>query len=466
MGIMRSFFLLCFSLFILSSIIASARPMMGGEEIGESAAESDSDLVVSEAQILEWKKLDGLSVHEITVDGLVRTRLTALHWLMHTKKDSPFSSAVFARDLQVLFNTGNLYDLSGDVERDEGGGVHLVIRLKDKWTLFPVFGGQQGGGSSTFGGGVFDSNLLGYMVNSSVLFWSFNGATSYDINANQEYFAGTDNMWSLDWQDNIEAQTVHLYNGSSAGQFAWRRQQKEVMLGTHLNGPWRILGYASVFQDSLFNNDGNFNVHIPYAGLQQRIYPKFIYGKVNWNNYQEEGFEIAAQTTIANFVGGGPQYAALELDYKQVWKTGTRDRDNTAFNFSTSHMTSSGPNFLYQVGGYYNIRGFSDMREFGRDNAFANLEWRPYLFRHRWQFLDLDLMVVQACLFTDAGSAWGDSSLTGEASAANFHLLWSAGAGLRVNMVRFAGAILRLDWAQTLSPNEGVGFSLGVGQFF
>jgi outer membrane protein assembly factor BamA len=75
-------------------------------------------------------------------------------------------------------------------------------------------------------------------------------------------------------------------------------------------------------------------------------------------------------------------------------------------------------------------------------------------------------MVVQGCLFTDAGSAWGDSSLTGETQAAQFHMLWSAGAGLRINMVKFAGAILRLDWAQTLSPNEGVGFSLGIGQFF
>jgi outer membrane protein assembly factor BamA len=445
---------------------AQAKPVGGGTTSNTLEGTEETDILVNQAELDNWKKMDGLVVHDVTVKGLVRTRLKAIQWLMRTKKDNPFLESTFFHDLQILFNTGNLYDLEGQVEKDESGGVHVTVNLKDKWTLFPALGGQQGGGSATYGGGLFDSNVLGYMVNSSILFWNFNGSTSYDINANQEYFAGTDQMWSLDWQDNIEAQTVHSYNGTALGLFAWRRQQKEIMLGTHLEGPWRVFFYASVFQDSVFLNSLNFSANVPYLGLQQRFYPKFIYGKVDWNNYQESGYEATAQPTVANVIGGGPQYLALELDFKRVWKVGAKERDNLAVYVSTSHMTSAGPNFLYQVGGYYNIRGYSDMREFGRDVAFTNLEWRPYLFRHRWDLFDLDLMVVQGCLFTDAGSAWGDSSLTGETQAAQFHMLWSAGAGLRINMVKFAGAILRLDWAQTLSPNEGVGFSLGIGQFF
>jgi outer membrane translocation and assembly module TamA len=33
-------------------------------------------------------------------------------------------------------------------------------------------------------------------------------------------------------------------------------------------------------------------------------------------------------------------------------------------------------------------------------------------------------------------------------------------------MVKFSGAILRLDLARTISPDEGLGFSFGIGQFF
>ena len=446
---------------LLLSVLSLARPGMSG-----GGAEGDAELIYTESEMNEWKSFDGKIVHLIQISGLVRTRMQAVLWLMGTKTYQIFSGQQFGKDIQVLYNTGNLYDLKGQVQEDGTDGVNVIISLKDKWTLFPVIGAQGGGGSSTLGGGVYESNLLGYMVNSSVLIWTFNGTTSYEINANQEYFAGTDTMWSLDWQDNIEAESVHNYHGNVVGQFAWRRQQKEVMLGTHFEGPWRFLAYASIFQDSVFNNDGAFNINIPYQGLQQRFYPKAIFGKVDWTNYQEYGFELTMQPSAANLIGGGPQYQALEVDYKQVWKLGPKDRDNFAIYLSTSHLTQGGPNFIYQVGGYYNVRGYSDYREFGRDIAFTNLEWRPYLARHRWNLFDLDLMVLQGCLFTDLGSAWGDSSLTSESAAQNFHLLWSAGAGLRIHMVKFAGAIIRLDWAQTLSPYEGVGFSFGVGQFF
>jgi hypothetical protein len=451
---------IAFILLFTVGLSAHARPTMGG------GGQSEEDLAARETEIAVWSHFDGQPVHTITVTGLKRTKLISVEWLIHTKKDAPFSATQFVRDLQTLFNTGNLYDLHGVVEPDDSGGLHVTIILKDKWTLFPVVGAQGGGGSSTYGAGVFESNLLGYMVNASALFWTFNGTESYEINTNQEYVAGTDTMWSLDWQDNIEVQTPHFYNGASAGTFAWRRQQKEIMIGTHRQGPWRLFAYASVFKDSIFQNNDNLDIDINYSGLQQRFYPKAIYGRVDWNNYQENGFELTIQPTYANLFGPGPEYFAIEVDYKRVWKTGRAARDNTAIYLSASHMNASGPNFLYNVGGYYNVRGYSDMRELGRDIAFTNLEWRPYLFRYRWQILDLDLMVVQGCIFTDAGSAWGDSSLIGQPQASEFHPLWSAGVGLRINMVKFAGAIMRLDVAQTLSPNEGIGGSFGVGQFF
>jgi outer membrane protein assembly factor BamA len=457
---MRRFYFLIYFIIVIFAGPAGARPNVAG------GSDLESEVIVSDIQLEKWKALDGKTVHDIQVHGLVRTRLQAILWLIGTREGTAFRAEQLKHDLQILYNTGNLYDLEGQVEPDGQDGLHVTIKLKDKWTLFPALGAQGGGGSSTVGGGIFESNLLGYMTNASILVWTFNGTNSYDINANQEYFAGTDTMWSIDVQDNIEAQTAHKYDGSTFGSYAWRRQQKELMLGTHLEGPWRIQVYGSLFQDSIFNNDGGANLNIPFTGLQHRFYPKFIFGKVDWSNYQEQGFELTMQPTFANVFGPGPQYQAVELDYKQVWVTGAKDKDNTAVYFSTSHMTSAGPNFIYQVGGYYNIRGYVDLREFGRDVAFTNLEWRPFLGKYRWELLDLDLMVIQGCLFSDVGSAWGDSSLTREAAAQNFHLLWSAGAGLRINMVKFAGAILRLDWAQTLSPAEGIGFSFGVGQFF
>jgi hypothetical protein len=64
------------------------------------------------------------------------------------------------------------------------------------------------------------------------------------------------------------------------------------------------------------------------------------------------------------------------------------------------------------------------------------------------------------------GSAFGDSSLTGDQGTKNIDFLWSAGLGFRANFLHFAGAIIRFDLARTVHPDEGLGLSFGVGQFF
>jgi len=422
---------------------------------------------VPEETLQKWDAYDGMTIEKLDVDGLVRTRPQTIMWLIYSKPGDPFNSLKLATDLQTLFNTGNLYDLKGEVMPSaDGKGVDVRIMLLDKWTLFPVFGAQGGGGSFTLGGGVFESNLLGYMVNASALLWTFNNTTSYDLNTNQEYFHGSNIMWSLDVQDSIEPQNPRTSTNNTPGIFAWRRQQKEIMLGTHFEGPIRAFMYASIYQDSIFENDGNYFHPSTAPGLQQRVYPKLIYGRVNWSNFLENGYELTIQPTFANLLGSGPEYVALEADFKRVAIVGSKKRDNLAAYFSVSTMGNGGPNYQYQVGGYYNVRGYADMREFGRRMAFTNLEYRPFIGSYRWQLFGIDLMAVQGCVFTDAGSAWGDSSLTGEAQAMIFRPLWSAGVGLRVNMVKFAGTIMRLDWARTISPDEGIGFSFGVGQFF
>ena len=303
------------------------------------------------------------------------------------------------------------------------------------------------------------------MTNASLTFWSFNGTTSYDLNFNQEYFYGTQTMWSIDVKDSLEPQIVHSYDGVGLGEFAWRRRQTEVMVGTHFAGPVRAMFFASIFQDSVFKNENGFRPTTA-DGLQQRLAPKVILGRVDWTDYLEDGTEITFQPAIINLLGSGPRYGTFELDFKKVWIVGDGGKDNAAIYLSTIHLEESAPNYLAQVGGYYNVRGYSDLRQFGRHLAVANFEYRPFLFGYRWSLFEADLMTVQAAFFSDVGSAWGNSSLTGERRADDLRPLWSAGLGLRINMVKFAGAILRLDFARTISPDEGLGFSFGIGQFF
>jgi outer membrane protein assembly factor BamA len=94
------------------------------------------------------------------------------------------------------------------------------------------------------------------------------------------------------------------------------------------------------------------------------------------------------------------------------------------------------------------------------------VEYRPYLWSDRFSFLGVDQIALQGCLFIDMGVLVNDSAAVHSELKNRSLGLLSAGLGLRLNFVRFAGAILRFDFARTISPDEGFGFSFGIGQFF
>ncbi len=61
---------------------------------------------------------------------------------------------------------------------------------------------------------------------------------------------------------------------------------------------------------------------------------------------------------------------------------------------------------------------------------------------------------------------WNSSDMIANRQVDAEQSLLSAGVGLRFNIQKFAGAIMRIDVARTIYPDEGVGLALGVGQFF
>jgi hypothetical protein len=421
-----------------------------------------------------FKNLDGKIVADVDILGLVRTKGQAVHWLMKTNSGKVFSSHQLAVDIQTLYNTANLYDINVQAGALADGRVLVRVTVSDKWTLLPFAGVQGGGGSLTVGGGIYDTNLLGYFINAIFNGYVYNGAFSYDINLYQEYVAGTETMAMVDLSDNINPAIIHNDNGEAAGSYAWQRRQQEVMVGTHLLGQdvgglingslVRALLYIDYFQDSIRDVQG-VNAFV-LEGRQYRLHPKLIFGRVNLINYLEEGQEFTVQGQFNNPLGGEVvPYQGFEISYKAVMNI--NNRDNWAYFIDGGVMNSVPPPYEYTLGGYYNVRGFIDNRQIGHDMVHGSLEYRPLLFERNIPFFfDVGRVVVQGCIFTDGGSAWGDSVLTGDQALEKPRLLWSAGLGLRGNFLHFAGATVRLDVARTIQPDEGWGIAFGVGQFF
>ena len=420
--------------------------------------------------VKKWEPYNGKKISRIVLKGLIRTREQTARWLMSSTEGQSFSSYQFAVDVQTLLNSGNLYDISTLVAYDPEvpDKVQVTVTVTDKWTLLPVVGGQGGGGAYTYGGGLYDSNLLGTFTLAQALLYNYNGVLSYDVYFYNEFIAGTQTMASLDWSNNVNPTVIHNINDSSAGSFSWQRQQEELMVGTHLPGPVRIQIFGDYYFDSLLNSSG-VNISV-FPGNQYRLHPVVILDRVNIVEFLEEGQEITLQPSTANFFGPVQAYQGFDIRYKKVFRVG--EADNLALDFFAGAMSQAPAPYEYQVGGYLNLRGYSDSRQVGPYTALGNIEYRPFIYKHRFgrildaDLFDVDLVALQACIFSDFGSAWGDSTLTGDPGTQELNVLWSAGVGFRVNFLHYAGAILRLDLARTIRPDEGWGLSFGVGQFF
>jgi hypothetical protein len=422
-------------------------------------------ITVDPALIEQWRPFEGKIVNRITFSGLERSKERAIRWLLRTNEGAPLSVEVLAVDLQRLYNTSVLYEISPRVVPSPGMAdkVDLEISLKDKWTLLPIAGAIGGGGSLTYGAGLYDSNLGGYFVNALLLGYNYNGIFSYVISLSQEYIAGTPMMGQLALSDEVTPVVIHHIDGSAAGQFVWRRHRERLMWGYHFDERIRLQIFADHYRDSLSETNG-VQASV-YSGSQYRLEPRLVLGRVNFTDYLENGAELTLRPSSANFLGSAPNYQSLEISYKSVFLQ--PNQDTLAIYLNGSVMSPhTPPPYQFQVGGYSNVRGYIDSRQVGPYMFHANFEYRPLLYTDHWEFLSLDLVAIQGCVFTDVGSAWGDAVLTGDEGAKQINPLWSVGAGVRLNLVRFAGATARLDVARTIRPDEGWGMAFGVGQFF
>ena len=148
--------------------------------------------------------------------------------------------------------------------------------------------------------------------------------------------------------------------------------------------------------------------------------------------------------------------------YKRVF---LHDNTNYAIFLNAGAMTTAETPYQFRLGGYDTVRGFTTNRAIGRLYAANNLEFRPYLFRFESELTGQ--LILQGCLFQDFGYMRDANSFTGSTASQKRDLvLLSEGVGIRFNVLRFSGAILRIDGAKAVVPDEGWDVSVTFGQFF
>jgi outer membrane protein assembly factor BamA len=428
--------------------------------LAESHKDNQDESVFSDREL---KPYDGAEITEIRIIGLTRTSETAVRWLLGGTEGEKFESARWILGLTKLYNTVALYDISSHItdetENESERKISIDVYLKDKWTLLPFITIQGGGSVVNYGGGVFDTNFGGYFTNVSLGYAYLNQSATYDINLFQEWVGSTDFQAWLDISRNGFPIDLYSTDDTGLGSFTWARNQQEIMWGRRFPNI-RSMIFLDFFNDEITTGAGTTGAQL-FSGEQYRVRPSIIIGRDNLSNYLERGYELTITPSLANFFAGSESYYNFQTTFKQVWIL--PHETNFAYFINVGATTSVPFPYQYHLGGFDTVRGFSTTRFMGPYYLNANIEYRPLLAVTRISFLNLDQLAVQGVLFTDLGYIWADgNSPLGGASLA----LASAGLGLRFNFVRFAGCIIRLDLAQTITPSEGMGLSFGVGQFF
>ncbi len=414
----------------------------------------------------DLRPFNGLRVEKIEIEGLRWTRESAARFLLSIQEGEVFDANKWIVGLHRIYDTTVLYEISTTavlVPSHNGlpASVRLTMSVKDRWTLLPFAVAQSGGGSTSFGVGLAEFNFLGTFAQVSGSYGTFNAIDSYDLNVFQEFFRDTNLIWGFDISQVGAPVQLQKNDGSVAGTFTRLRTQAQILLGRKWTDPkTRLLTYIEAFQDKLTGTETGVQVSV-FPALQYRIRPTVIFGRSELTNFLEQGVEFTLAPVFANSFDRTANYVQLVSSYKQVFLHGNT---NYALYLNAGAMSQTETPDLFRLGGYDSVRGFSTNRAVGRSYATSSLEFRPYLFR-----LSSDLtgeLVFQGCVFQDAAIMWNANQFQGVSmQAANLPLL-SEGAGLRMNILRFSGAIARIDAAKAVSPDEGWDVSIGVGQFF
>jgi len=417
-----------------------------------------------------FPQYNGLIVRRIEVNGLKRSRPGIVRWMLGAREGEPFDARAWQNGVDRLYKTEAIFEIHSEiVKTNEGGATELEIRvfMRDKWTLFPYFEFQGGGGALSLEAGVFDSNLLGTFSNFFIGGGYLDNTYSYNVGISQKWFLETSYSAGVQFSKIMQPVTLQNANGQVVENFTWSRAEQEISIGKQ-NGEdvyWEI--HAAAFRDSLRNPVPSAVSNIfPELG-QYRLAPSIKLWKVAHSDYLEQGQELTIAGSLANFANPDRDYHAVTLSWKQVFYL--PETRNIAYYLSVGHMSSAPIAYQFRLGGFDSVRGFSMNRTLGLDNARANLEYRTTLWSHRFEFLDLDRVIFQGCLFTDTGTSWNSAGMdpaAGVSTQSATRFLYSVGTGIRAIALRFSNATIRLDLARSVVPNEGFNVGFGVGQFF
>lgn len=324
-------------------------------------------------------------------------------------------------------------------------GYHIKIAVVEKWTLLPSIQFRSGGGTSFLQTGVFDKNLAGLGIEAGVEYQRYRGKPGFRVYTNYPDL--------LPFNTEIAAEYLNLNRNQ-----IWVTPQAVIPFDSKRKGGHFEL--RPISSDLFYHGVIGFeNTHISYPnqaqfreGYLREFYFGGGFGRVIPVSYLNEGGELGGILRAAGEPLSDYSYTRWDLKYTRFWRFGLHQ---IALQAELGHTTTPEIPLQYALGGFDTVRGFPDGEFRGPWKWNASFEFRPNL-------LDYQSLALQGVLFSDFGKIWGTRPVF------NWRLdpVTSVGAGFRFIFPQFYRALIRLDFAQTLTPSRKWSIGLGGSQFF
>ena len=387
-------------------------------------------------------------INTLAIGGLLRTKEDTIQRLLPRPIPSQFTRAEveeFERRIRNL----SLFDRV-TVSTHDGT---MAVDVREKFTLSPVL-------SFTSGTSVKDLNATAGLVEYNL------GGTGTQIGGQLNYSQRGPNVdvWISEhaYRPDRWAKEVKGSYASNGIRFAdspaaWTRNriggEFELKGPFGYGSPLRYEVVAKIYRELV--QDGTGTGPRPPDGYYVGLIPEVTWDRYHWHDLLPSGYRIALELRPGYFFGADQPRHEVRLRYLQ----GIPLTPMTVFMVNAvaeAVNNSRNPNHSVLMGSIAGVRGLSDNLYRNRAQTYLNLELRHAIqVAPRW--------ALQGVLFSDIGTF---QPFTEEGNQRDWIGTVNVGAGIRVIPTFLANTLLRVDFAQLLSPSPNSLVQMGITQYF
>lgn len=384
-------------------------------------------------------------VDELEIHGTKRTHRSVIEREFGVRPGQVVREDQWAVGIARLWNTNLFSNVHGRVEARGSRNV-AVLDLDERWTLNPLVGFSNGGGSTEFKIGVGDFNTFGRFLEFDAIYERFNEYNGFSLQLK--------NPRLLDQRIELAGAVERLMRPRP--RFVDRRLHLRLESNTLLlSDRLRLGGSVDVFQADFLPPGANPHEPAPmptargmFADAGMRV------GRMDLLRNRQRGFTLEVRPGVGATRGDQPVWGQLWLESMAFWAPG--ERWNLATRVQSAVMTEAPVFVHWYLGGLQQIRGFQDNHFRTRDYVLANVELRMVAWDSTW-------LALMPTVFVDAVAVHDD--VRGRIAGL------ALGGGVRFLVPEFVRTGLRVDvalpiGAQGCTSASCLGFSLGVYQFF